>query len=90
MRLRWGKGDKQGESMSEQHPPDGEQVEKVEIVFEFPPSPQGTYQYEREDGTVVHGDAGGEWTLDEDGEVEAIVFSASPRWLGYGSKEKAE
>ena len=67
--------------MSKQLPPDGERVEKVEIVFELPPSPQGTYQYEREDGEKVHGDASGEWTLDEDGEVEDIVFFASPSWM---------
>ena len=76
--------------MSEQHPPDGERVKEIEIVFELPPSPQGIYQYEREDGTVVHGDAGGEWTLDERGEVDDIVLFASPRWLGYDSKEMAE
>lgn len=72
--------------MSKQLPPDGERVEKVEIVFELPPSPQGTYQYERGDGTVVRGDASGEWMLGEDGDVEDIVFFASPRLLGYGPK----
>ena len=72
--------------MSKQQPPDGERVENVEIFFELPPSPQGTYQYEREDGTVVDGDASGEWMLDQHGEVEDIVFFASPRWLGYGAK----
>jgi len=35
---------------------------------------------------VVHGDAGGEWTLDPRGEVEDIVFFASPRSMGYGPK----
>ena len=70
--------------MSKQQPPDGERFEKVEIFFELPPSPQGTYQYPREDGTVVHGDASGEWMLGEDGEVEDIVFFASPRLMGYG------
>jgi hypothetical protein len=70
--------------MSEQHPPDGERAEKIEIIFELPPSPQGTYKYERDDGTVVHGDAGGEWTLGEDGELEDIVFFVSPRWMGHG------
>ena len=65
--------------MSKQRRPDGErpEVEEVEIVFELSPSPQGTSQYEREDGTVVHGDASGEWTLDEHGEVEDIVLFMS-------------
>jgi hypothetical protein len=66
--------------------PAGEQPETIDIVSgvttvgEFLRS-QGTYRYEREDGTRVHGDASGEWTLDENGEVEDIVFLASPRWL---------
>ena len=63
-----------------QHPPDGEQ-DRFEIVFELPPLPQGEYQYEREGGTTVHGDASGEWTLDEDGEVDDIVFFVSPSWV---------
>ena len=69
--------------MSEQHPTDGErtEVEKVEIFVELPPSPRGTSQYTREDGTVVHGDASGEWTLDEHGEVEDIVFFMSPGYV---------
>ena len=66
--------------MSEQHPPEGEQVERDEIFFELPPSPQGAYQYEREDGTTAHGDASGEWTLDANGDVDDIVFFVSPRW----------
>ena len=65
---------------------EGERVERVEMVYALPPSPQGTYQYQREDGTTVHGDASGEWTLDKTGEVEDIVFFASPRWMGYGRK----
>jgi hypothetical protein len=72
--------------MSEQQPPEGERVERFEIVYELPPSPQGTYQYEREDGTTVQGDASGEWTLDENGDLEDIVFFASPRSMGYGPK----
>ncbi len=32
------------------------------------------------DGAVVHGDGSGEWTLDENGEVEDIVFFMSPGW----------
>jgi hypothetical protein len=64
---------------SDQQPPEGERVERVEIVYELPPSAQGTYEYEREDGTIVHGDASGEWTLDGNGDVEDIVFFASPR-----------
>ena len=62
--------------MSEQEP-----IEKIEIFFELPSSAEGTYQYEREDDTVVHGDASGEWALDENGEVEDIVFFVSPRQL---------
>jgi hypothetical protein len=54
--------------MSEQQPPEGERVERVEIVYELLPSAQGRYEYEREDGTIVHGDASGEWTLDENGD----------------------
>jgi hypothetical protein len=74
--------------MSKQFPPDGERVEKVEIFFELPPSAAGTYRYERSDGTVIHGDASGEWTLDENGDVEDIVFFASPRWMGYGPRRR--
>ena len=33
------------------------------------------------DGANVHGDASGEWMLDEDGEVEDIVFFVSPGWM---------
>ena len=58
-----------------------DQIEKIDIVFELPPSAEGTYQYEREDGSAVHGDASGEWTVGENGEVEDIVFFASPRQL---------
>jgi hypothetical protein len=50
----------------------------------------GGYQYEREDGAVVHGDASGEWTLDEDGAADDIVLFASPRWTGDGAREKPE
>lgn len=66
--------------MTQQHPPEGEQ-EKFEIVFELRPSSQGTYLYEREDGTTVHGDASGEWTLDEDDEVDDVLFFVSPGWV---------
>jgi hypothetical protein len=66
--------------MTEQHPPDGEK-DRVEIVFELPHSPEGTYRYQRGDGTTVRVDASGEWTLDDDGEVDDIVFFVSPRWL---------
>lgn len=55
--------------------------ERFEIVFEIPPSPEGTNRYEREDGTVIHSDASGEWTLDENGELEDIVFFMSPLHL---------
>ena len=62
--------------MNEQQPPEG--VERVEIVHGLPPSAQGTYEYERRDGTTVHGDASGEWTLDENGDVEESA-SSPPR-----------
>ena len=81
--------------MSEQDVPAGEQRETFHIctgattVGEFLRR-QGTYRYERENGTTVHGDVSGEWTLDENGDVEDIVFFASPRWMGYGPKEKAQ
>ena len=39
------------------------------------------YRDERSDGTTVRGDASGEWTLDEDGEVDDIVFFVSPGWV---------
>ncbi len=51
----------------------------AKIVVELPPSPEGTCRYERMDGTTVHGDASGEWTLDEHGEADDIVFFVSPR-----------
>jgi hypothetical protein len=86
MRPHWGKTNTGDEQMSKEDQLDGEQPQRIEILFELPPSPQGTYQYEREDGTVVHGDASGEWALDENGEVEDIVFFASPRSMGYGPK----
>jgi hypothetical protein len=67
--------------MSSQEPPQGERPEAIDITFELPPSPRGAYQRERDDGTIVHGDASGEWTLDEGGEVDDIVFFASPLWV---------
>jgi hypothetical protein len=66
--------------MTEQQPPDGDQ-DRFEIVFELPPSPTGEYRYERDDGRAVHGDASGEWTLDEDGDVDDIVLFISPGWM---------
>ncbi len=66
--------------------PEGDRVERFEIVYELPPSQRGTYEYEREDGTTVQGDASGEWMLDENGDLEDIVFFASPRSIGYGRK----
>ena len=66
--------------MTAEHPLDGEQ-DSFEIVFELPPSPQGAYEYGREDGTTVHGDASGEWTLDADAEIDDIVFFVSPGWM---------
>ena len=70
--------------MSNEHPRDNR--EQIDIVYELPPSAQGTYRYERPDGTTVHGDPSGEWTIDEIGELEDIVFFASPRSMGYGRK----
>ncbi len=55
--------------------------EDQRIVFELPPSPQGTYRFQRVDGTTVRGDASGEWTLDECGEPDDIVFFVSPGWV---------
>jgi len=60
--------------------PGDESVQKMDIIYELPPSAEGTYSYEREDGTAVQGDASGEWMLDENGEVSDIVFFASPSW----------
>lgn len=40
--------------MSKEHPRDDR--ERIDIVDELPPSAQGTYQYEREDGTIVRTD----------------------------------
>jgi hypothetical protein len=58
--------------------------EKVEIIAEVPPSERGSYERTDEHSRVVHGDASGEWTLDENGEVDDIVFFLSPgaarRW----------
>jgi hypothetical protein len=85
MRPRWGKAN-EGELMSNEDRLYGEQPHRIEIFYEVPPSPQGTHQYNREDGTVVHGDASGEWALDENGDFEDVVFFASPRFLGYGRK----
>ena len=79
MRPQWGKANK-GAVMTEQHPPEDER-DRFEIVFELPPAPEGSYGYECVDGTTVNGDASGEWTLDEDGEVDDIVFFISPRWV---------
>jgi hypothetical protein len=70
--------------MSNEHPRDDR--EQIDIVHELPASARGTYQYERPDGTTVHGDASGEWRLDESGDLEDIVFFASPRSMGYGRK----
>ena len=64
--------------MSTQEPLEGDLPQRIEIFYELPPSSAGTYQYEREDGTVVHGDASGEWTVDGNGAVGDIVFFASP------------
>ena len=52
--------------------------DRFEIVFELVPSLEGTYRHEGTDGTTVNRDASGEWTLDEDGELDDIVFFVSP------------
>jgi hypothetical protein len=67
--------------MSKNDPPNGEGAEAIHIVVGLPAPANGTYQYQR-DGTVVHGDASGEWTLDDDGEVGDILFFLSPRRCG--------
>jgi hypothetical protein len=59
----------------------GDARDRFETVFEAPPSPHGPYRYEGEGGETVHGDASGEWTLDEHGEVDDIVFFVSPGWM---------
>ena len=50
------------------------------------PAEAKVYIISPRDGATVHGDAGGEWTLDENGEVDDIVFFASPRWLAGSSR----
>jgi hypothetical protein len=67
--------------VSSQEPPEGKRPGVIDIIFEVPPSLGGAYQRERDDGTIVHGDASGEWMLSEDGEVDDIVYFASPLWL---------
>ena len=60
--------------------------EKIEIITGAVPSEHGIYQRTDEHGRVIHGDASGEWTLDENGDFEDIVFFLSPgamrRWSG--------
>jgi hypothetical protein len=60
--------------------------EKIEIITEIPRSKTGTYQRQDEHGGVIHGDASGEWTLDENGDLDDIVLFVSPgarrRWSG--------
>jgi hypothetical protein len=81
MRPRWGKANKE-DQMSSQEPPEGERPEAINIVFGLPDSPRRAYRRERDDGTIVHGDASGEWMLE--GEVDDIVYFASPRSLHRG------
>ena len=66
--------------MSEQDASASGPVVKAEIYFELPHSSRGTYQHQLPDGGRVHGDASGEWMVDEDGELEDIVFFISPSW----------
>ena len=51
------------------------------IVAEVQPTKEGSYGRTDEHGRDVRGDASGEWMLDEHGEVEDIVFFASPGFL---------
>ena len=66
--------------MSERQPPECERVERFEIVYDLRPH-RGRNEYKREDGTIVHGDASREWTLDESGGMRTLCF-ASPRENG--------
>ena len=66
---------------------DDEWAEAIHIVVGLPAPAHGSYRYEREDGAIVHGDASGEWTLDENGDVDDIVFFASPRSMRDGRKQ---
>jgi hypothetical protein len=77
MRPRWGKANKGGDMSKEGRLDD---KETIDTGYELPPSPQGTYRYEREDGTIVHGGVSGEWTLAENGEVEDVAFVMSAGW----------
>ena len=72
-----GQGEQEEKSMSKEQP--RADRGQIDIVYEVPPSAEGTYRYEREDGTTVHGDTSGEWTLDENGDAD-LVFFMSPRW----------
>jgi hypothetical protein len=58
--------------------------EKIEIIAEVPLAKEGNYQRTDEHAGDVRGNASGEWTVDENGEVEGIVFFLSPgalrRW----------
>jgi hypothetical protein len=60
--------------------------EKIEIITDAVPSETGSYHRTDEHGRVIQGDASGEWTLDENGDVDDIVFFISPgamrRWSG--------
>jgi hypothetical protein len=84
MRPRWGKTRTEGSAVSEQ--------ERIEIIAEVPPSKLGTYQRTDEHNRDVRGDASGEWTLDENGEVEDIVFSCrlAQRAAGLSEGRAAE
>jgi hypothetical protein len=70
--------------MTSQDRPQGTKPELIDVIFEVPPSLGGAYQREREDGTIVHGDASGEWALDGEREIDDIVYFASPLWLRRG------
>jgi hypothetical protein len=71
--------------MNQNDQPDGE-LEPIDVVVERPVTEQGTYGYKRSDGTVVRGDASGEWSLDDEGEVGEIVFFISPSWTRRGQE----
>jgi hypothetical protein len=53
-------------------------IEKHTIVAELAPTRHGSYQRTDERGRDVRGDASGEWALDADGEVEDLIWFASP------------
>ena len=71
--------------MSERQPPECERVERFEIVIRPSALTAGRNEYKREDGTIVHGDASREWTLDESGGMRTLCSSRlHVRWATAG------